>query len=520
MTDVASFNLWTEPWITLERADGRPERVGIEQALLRAHEFIAIYDSSPLVVVGIHRLLTAILQAIFNPQRPRDLKTLWNEGHFPQSRVRKFGTQYAGRFDLFSAKEPFLQSGDLPLKPEKGDKVKTVAYLFGETPSSTEITHYRHGSDDDQIFCPACLAKGLVSIPPFATAGGRGFSTSINGIPPIYVMPSGKSLFENLVFSLVLPAYQPSAASRKQDLAWWSHPHIIGNQVTHVGYLHSLTFPARRVRLHPDISGFVCGRCGYAGGLAASTMVFEMGEYRPKESSSWEDPFVAYHLPDKGKKDLPTPIRPQAGKSLWREFAGLFLQQSKEEQKNRFARPTVLYQLANIDIGVERQAYSFRCVGIRTDKAKVFEWLDAEFSVPSALLDDEEAERLVREATQFASDCEKVITGTFRGSFGGSSLKSERHKRLKSTMQATFWAALAAPFREFVSSIADPSQRADAPTTWAGRVVREGQNAFNEAAAETGDGAITLRQQVEGQRRCAFRLAKARNAYLPEGGQK
>ena len=45
-----SFNLWTEPWITLERTDGSLAQTGIEETLLRAGEFRAIYDPSLLVM--------------------------------------------------------------------------------------------------------------------------------------------------------------------------------------------------------------------------------------------------------------------------------------------------------------------------------------------------------------------------------------------------------------------------------------------------------------------------------------
>lgn len=55
-------------------------------------------------------------------------------------------------------------------------------------------------------------------------------------------------------------------------------------------------------------------------------MIFMMGEYRPKSTAYWFDPFAAYRLPLSTDKStaLPVPIRPVAGKLLWREFAPLF----------------------------------------------------------------------------------------------------------------------------------------------------------------------------------------------------
>src|SRR5437762_11753101 len=109
---MPSFNLWTEPWIELERPDSTLTQYGVRDALLHAHEHVAIYDSSPLVVVGVHRLLTATLQDALNPQENNDLEQLWQRAHFPVEAIERFGAQYADRFDLFSPDKPFLQSAD------------------------------------------------------------------------------------------------------------------------------------------------------------------------------------------------------------------------------------------------------------------------------------------------------------------------------------------------------------------------------------------------------------------------
>ena len=266
MNPEPTFNLWSEPWITLERSDGPPVRTGIEQALLEAHQYATIYDLSPLVVAGIHRLLVAILQASLDPRQKSDLKTLWRDGQFPAEKIKKFGEKYVARFDIFSKDQPFLQSRDLPLTPLKGAKIEPVSRLTAETSPLTAIDHYRHNDERDEYFCPACLAAGLVTIPPFTGIGGRGYKTSINGTPPLYVLPVGRNLFESLTLSLLLPTenYWSPTASKKQDLAWWEHPPVVerNKEVVEVGYLHSLTFPARQVRLHPVNLGLTCTRCG------------------------------------------------------------------------------------------------------------------------------------------------------------------------------------------------------------------------------------------------------------------
>jgi CRISPR system Cascade subunit CasA len=516
---VPSFNLWTEPWITLERPNGDTERLGIEQTLLRAREFRCIYEPSPLVVAGIHRLLVAVLQAALDPQKKADLKRLWAAGQFPAKAVREFGKQYADRFDLFSENAPFLQSADLPLQPGKGDDIKSVSLLTVDTSRSTTIEHYRHGRSKDEFFCAACTASGLVTIPPFTSSGGRGLKPSINGVPPIYILPGGQSLFESLAASLVTPDYQPEVASKKNDAAWWTRrPRVEhSKEVREVGYLYSLTFPARRVRLHPEPLNVTCTRCGRTGEWGVRTMVFEMGESRPKDASFWHDPFAAYKLPEGKVKDKPTPIRPTPGKAVWREFAGLFL--PGQGQEKHTLRPRVLDQIAELGVAADTPTWPFRCVGLRTDmKAKVFEWIDVGFDVPLSMLGDEIAGLVVDEAIQFATDCVGVITGTFRDKrvFGSSSKKSARNKGLTSRMSDEYWAALAGSFRQFVLDVAVPDGREAARRQWANTVTRQAKIIFANFADAMGDDADSLRRSETGKKLCNIRLAEKRKEHLNE----
>ncbi len=511
-----SFNLWTDPWITVERRDGRHADLGLEQTLVQAPDLLALYDSSPLVIVGIHRLLTAIVQDIVAPQSKNDLRTVWRAGGFPQAGIQAFGERYAQRFDLFSEHEPFLQSVDLPRFPEKRDKTWEIATLFYELPTSTFVAHYQHGVSSDHIFCPACSARGLVTLPAFASSGGAGIKPSINGVPPIYVLPGGNTLFERLWASLILPQFQPTAASTTVDAVWWRHDPVVEYKavVNEVSYLHSLTFPARRVRLHPIQMKEPCTRCGAESTWGVHTMVYQMGESRSDEAPFWQDPFAAYRMRD----TEPKPIRPQEGKALWREFAGLFLPMTKEEgQKEHTLPPGVLYQRGNLthDIGPDYALFPVYCVGLRTDmKAKIFEWLEAGFDVPTTLLQDMVASDVVRGSIEFASDCARTVASAFHKSFSREG--SEQYGDVKNRMIQAYWAALASPFREFVNGVAARETRETARRTWVEKVVDVGKQTFKEASESVGGHADTLRKRVEGQALCGAWLNKKRKDTFGE----
>jgi len=506
----ARFNLWIDPWIDLETSSGTIVRLGIKETLIQANQkLVAIFDNSPLVVVGIHRLLTAILQHIYDPQRLKDLSMLWNAGQFDPDKIIGFGRQFADRFDIFSQDKPFFQSADLPISPSKKDSIKTIAYLAAQLPSGTGVVHYRHSSDHSQVFCPVCAAKGVVTIPAFATSGGAGIKPSINGVPPIYVLPGGADLFCKLFASLMLPAYKPKIASQTEDQVWWEREGLVhhSQELLRVGYLHSLTFPARRVRLHPEKLNTVCTLCGEQTEWGVRTMVFEMGETRLKGSEPWFDPFAGYKL-NPGKP--PTPIRPQRGKALWREYGSLFLSHGSASDQTHSIRPAILDQAAALameGINSTNQQRALRCVGMVTDmKAKVFEWVDVGYDVPLNLLEDEFAGIEVDRAIQFAQDCAAILTKVFSIHFGGSGKGATRHSRLRLDLINHYWGDLAVLFRKFILEFAEKPQDQGPIMRWIDDVISVGRTTMSETIQLVGDDAASLRNRVKAENDCADNL--------------
>jgi CRISPR system Cascade subunit CasA len=511
-----SFNLWRDPWIQLEKPGGEITRTGIEQALIEADGFRGLYETSPLVVAGIHRMLTAVLQHAFCPQSNGDLTRIRKAGKFQVETILEFGANYAHRFELFSQVAPFLQSADLPLNA--GKDAKTIAYLAPEIPAGTAVTHFRHGSDTKQAFCPACASGCLVAMPAFATSGGSGIKPSINGVPPVYVLPSGGSLFESLALSLICPAYFPPTATKSNDLSWWVREPIVrrSEEVYEVGYLHSLTFPARRIRLHPLEQKTICTRCGMESDVVVRTMVFEMGESRPKEADIWIDPFAAYKIHKKAK-DKPTPVRPSGGKALWREYASLFLHElpAGSKEGTYTIRPRILEQIEELD--PDLPLFRFRCIGMSTDmKAKVFEWMDAGFDLPPALLSDENAGFTVSEAIELASECAKEVSGAFRKAFSSGSSGTERSRQLRMRMLDEYWAGLANPFRTFILDLGAGKPEEAALKDWALMCIDYTLKVYIKTASLFGDDAKALRSSITGERYCRYRLNKLKDKWIPE----
>jgi CRISPR system Cascade subunit CasA len=519
-----TFNLWSQPWITVEDEAGRFTDLSLEQTLLQAHRYRALYDLSPLVVVGLHRLLVAILQAALEMQFgdeliEEDLVKLWRQRQFPAEAISAFGAKYAHRFDLFSEKEPFMQSVDLPpIPPPKEKDIKFVARFLHELPTGSDIVHYYHGLEDDRAFCPKCAAKGLITLPAFAKRDGRGYGSSPAGFGAIFILPDGSSLFENLLLSLIIPANQPSARDKKQDLPWWEHPAKIEKEkkLYKMGYLQSLTLPLRRVRLHPASLEKSCTRCGEMTARGVRTIGWEAGE-RYDGDAVWTDPFVAYTEPKTKSKDKPT--QPTAvvltkNKAVWREYASLFLRIPNEYHR----QPAILSQLYKVQQELERSGinevnaltYPVRCIGFRGENYTVFEWLDANFNLPISLIDDLDAGKMTQDALDFATDCDGIITGEFNKFFKGPTKNSKGYQRLRGEMRQAYWRELTQPFAEFVIQMTNISQREELLNSWFDEVVTKAIFVFRRAAESLGDNAAALRQRTQAEAACYKRLSAAR----------
>jgi CRISPR system Cascade subunit CasA len=538
------FNLWRVPWIRATRLDGSVAELGIDECLTTAHTLYALHDPSPLVVAGTHRLLTAILQAIYAPESLGDIEALLANGHFDAARLEAFAEQYVERFELFHPAAPFLQTGDVPLdawqkpeKPKRGqakneatDRVETspVAALLAEVPSATNRAHYHHVTDDSHQLCPACCARAIVTFSAFAQNAGRGWRASINGDPPIYILPAGSTLFQSLALSLAAPGYQPQAADESRaGRATWNNDARIQREhaLATVGYLESLTFPARRVRLFPRTERTRCTQCGAPTDITVREMVYEMGHYRGEKATGWDDPFVAFRHPNsssKSDKQGLLPVRPQAGKAIWREYTSLLLARPHDEE----LRPKIVRQIGRlVDRGSlsDQELVRFRCIGLRTDgKAKVFEWLDEALEAPPHLLSDWDSALLVEDALRRASEIEQALISVFNKHFrprrttSNPIEKTARFKTLRARMQAAFWQRLAPEFRALISAAATPESQAQAARAWAGVVVRTGNNVFDRTADQIGDYADALRERVVAQAECYRRLAAKRKEWFDD----
>jgi len=423
----------------------------IREVLLNAHKIDTVFDVSPLVIVGIHRLLTAIMQDILSPKKSSDLVAIWNKGYFDPDLINQFGDMYSHAFDLYSKDKPFYQSLKTPDSPN--DKAQTVSYLSPLVPSGESHALFFRGDPLMESWCSTCVARELLTIAPFATVGGASVNNeykrmSINRSDSIYVIPGGSNLFEQLVYSLLLPINIPKTASKKEDRVWWRREDQVdtGDVLLEVGYLHSLTFQPRALRLYPQQhdSNVRCSHCNRPTDVTVSQIYYQGGEYRNRKLSTWIDPFIAYYT----KNDNIHPITARKGRSLWREFTALF---SPTPTRDNIAAipPAIIYQMYNEMIDY-MQIYPFTCVAVITQKTKFEEVVQGGFSVPMAALSTYDGSDAVDRAIALAGSAEKATWYIFKTHYDVSKVKNKKMYR-DATLE--YWAMLEDRFNEFVLSL-------------------------------------------------------------------
>ena len=376
-----AFDLLSERWLGISDLAGATKRSGIHAILLNASRIGAIVDPSPLVQFSALRLLCAIVHWLHPIKSPDDWQTLWQTGQFPEPLTNALLERGADRFDLFDAGRPFYQ---MPREVSKND-LRPISDLAFEVPTDTNINHFRHAYDDQQAFCPACCARGLIQVPPFCAQGGRPKPPSINGAPPAYLYLTGSNLFETIMLNLPIPKLIPESDSLfpPDDLPAWEG-RTAGDGP--IGLLEGLTWQPRSVYLLPqgDQPG-TCSLCGSQSSMLTRSMVFRAGRSKKKEARRlWIDPHTPMRNKDGKDQPLiaPDPIkRSRSAAGFWRTI--IQASYPSGDSESAIQRPIILRQfdaLSRICKG-KLPPVKVQSVCLHTNQAKCIHWGTSEIDL-------------------------------------------------------------------------------------------------------------------------------------------
>ncbi len=274
---TGAFNLIDELWIPVLYNDGRCARVGIQKALEEAGNIRQIAASNPMDRVALLRFLIAVLYWCHgNPAGQGEKDQILAEGEFPEGWLSKLQE----RRDCFN----LLGEGQRFYQDSAAKRQRAVTDLIQEIPTGNNFWHFRHSTDGGDGLCAACCATGLLRLPMFSVSGLPDLKAGINGTPPIYVVPLGRSLLHTLALNWV--------SRDPLGLPAWENPGPALAAGEPVPLLNGLTMLSRRIWLgSPNHAGGICIGCGQKSALV---YICEYQSAGAQRSDDWDDPHVIY----------------------------------------------------------------------------------------------------------------------------------------------------------------------------------------------------------------------------------
>jgi hypothetical protein len=246
------FNLTTERWIPVLRANGRFERVGIRAALLEAGNIRQIAASNPMDNVALLRFLLAVLMWCKDDAKCAFATLSDRSMGIPENWLVKLGGHKAA-FNLLGDGDRFYQNASL-----KDKEARPIADLLVEFPGADSVNHMRHVVHGSYGFCPACCALGILRLSVWAPAN-RHYPASINPGTAAYAITEMKNLL------LTLVANMPEATAQASQAPWLSN-----TSPDSPGAVANLTWRPRKLWLNVASVHGSCANCGLSGVLVAS----------------------------------------------------------------------------------------------------------------------------------------------------------------------------------------------------------------------------------------------------------
>lgn len=492
------FDLWTEPWLPLQRPDGTMTEVGLAQALGEAGRYRRLVGSTPTMTAALHRLLLALVQRVCRPVDSSRWAQLWEAvDGFPKKELATYQREYASRFDLFHPRMPFFQCPALDITP--GSTAKLVAH---RATGSNRLLFDHTTAEERPPLRPAEAARWLVTTQTYDTSGTkqpyRTDKSSEGGLGNRFacVLVEGSTLHETLLLNL-LP-YDPDAeqprSTTPEDRPVWERPEPPApepdSRLSH-GWTDLLTWPSRRILLSTTV---IEGQT-WVDGVALTPGTRLQGELIDYEA------MAAYRRPwHKGTSRAGLrPVSLDELRGVWRHSQEFLLSSERRwwntwkaaqrargplpaEEPER-QRPAALDNIADrVEDGLipEETVYTLRVFGQELGSqggGDTYAWYEEVVPAPVALMRARNVRvgYVIGYAVSLATDLGEALKSMERG------YAAEFHRRLTnvqlqlpSNLEIRYWPRLAAPFAEFLRELAgavrNGTSETESATKW-GRTV-------------------------------------------------
>ncbi|MHC5906408.1 type I-E CRISPR-associated protein Cse1/CasA [Streptomyces sp. S6] len=237
---TSSHNLFEEPWVPVRwlptAPAPHPDRLGLRDLLLRAHDIETLAIADPPAHSALLRVLYALTARVtaLDEDGPGD----WGDrrwdihkaGHLPDEKVEEYVVRFRHRFFLYDpgGGRPWMQDARLATQCD-ADKTAGVNKLIVTRPAGNTHAWFRHGSDARPDLPTVSEAVLNLLVWHYYGPSGRCSAREVNGVKTasatagplrtaLSYHPEGRNLFETLLAGLVKPA---RTVRRESDLCPW-----------------------------------------------------------------------------------------------------------------------------------------------------------------------------------------------------------------------------------------------------------------------------------------------------------
>lgn len=363
-----TYDLVDEPWIPCRMHDGSMAHLGLREAFARSHELHEIYDPSPVVTGGLHRLMLAILHRNLGPADLNAWKVLWARGCWDMDQLDRYLETWRHCLNLFHEDRPFYQDAAF-----EASSLTPVNKLSMELAAGNNAMLFDHSRDDlPNPISPSKAARLVTAMQTFAVVGGRGYSNGPIGKGGL-VLIKGDNLFQTLSLNLV-PYPNKRVPIMGDDLPTWEldDTECWGKKRNVNGYLDLLTWQSRAIRLIPEVDD---------GELVIRSLHFGPGVAIKDEGI--HDPMVAFKA---SKKSGMLAVRINKDREIWRDSTSLIRLKADESEPPLQIDHVSKAIVKGVLSGNER--YNIDVFGLCNDKAKIELWRHTRMPLPLDYLKD------------------------------------------------------------------------------------------------------------------------------------
>ena len=369
-------NLTDLPWIPVLSSTGKKD-VSLRECFSNADSFESILGDNPLITGSIYRFLFAVLQRALVKRLQR---SDWKETvagivaskRFPDD-VGKYLDKWHGRFFLFDAKHPFMQTpglmddpGDSPLASKKRQHIPVVE-LAQEIAGGRNFVFFDHHSGKPEEVDPATCARWIVAQQAYTvkcnpnekSTAKYGPTKHAPGVIGAMALISGHTLLETLALNLVKSEHPVEDVP-----SWESDPPQPTGALKGLAYGPASLYSwlSRRILVQQNSNG----NCEWA---------------RVEAGYELKSPGMDHLFFRSSKQDGPAKF--EHGRNMWRDSLSLI------EKDKRPVTVQNYYDLRELhpELGLGQNP-RFEVIGIINDKSKVLGWGHARMPIPAAFYND------------------------------------------------------------------------------------------------------------------------------------